>query len=73
MYKDGAVPGYEAQISLYQTEGIEFPVAYNLTRQIFHAGSICQSSVIIAINNAIINGEAARGRQDGAARLASVV
>jgi hypothetical protein len=61
IYKNGAVPGYQAQISLFETEGIGISVAYNLTSSAFHAGNIGSATIIDDINTAIVNAEVARG------------
>ena len=55
IFKNGAVPGYQAQINLYTTEGFGIAVAYNLTNSVFESGNVGAGTVISAINTAVLS------------------
>jgi CubicO group peptidase (beta-lactamase class C family) len=56
IWKNGAVPGYSAQISLYESSGFGIAVAYNLSAPTFVAGNFPVQDAINAIYGAVSTG-----------------
>ncbi len=58
IYKNGAVPGYQAQINLYTTEGFGVAVAFNLTLPYYVPGNVNAGTISTDINDALLRATA---------------
>src|SRR5262249_34011039 len=56
IYKNGAVPGYAAQISLYEGDGYGVAVAYNLSAAAFVPNNPNVATIIQTIHQALDSG-----------------
>ncbi len=57
IWKNGAVPGYQAQISLFEGNGVGVAVALDLTNPFFHSGNVPVGEIVNIIHAAVDTAE----------------